>query len=330
MVTPPAPTNAATGGLRLFAANSVWNTLLTPDAPLDPSSPARAGAFIAEINREIAGGSGPWISETANSTPFYTVGPDQPGVPVSLDTGSWGNTLRSALGGGVPIPANAVPAAGTDHHMTIYQPSTDTLWEFWHASKQANGWHAGWGGAMQHVSSSPGYFSNSAWTGLAPSDGWDWGATASSLPVIAGTIMIDELRSGHIDHALALDIPSACTGFFSWPAQRTDGRLNSADCLPEGAHLRLDPSLDLSKLNLPPITRMLAEAAQRYGMIVRDQTGGSVGFYAQDPTPTGSDPYNGPNGFYQGKRPWNFLPQFPWAHVELLQMKACSSAPCLP
>ena len=31
----------------------------------------------------------------------------------------------------VPLPANALPAAGTDEEMTVYQPSSDTLWEMW-------------------------------------------------------------------------------------------------------------------------------------------------------------------------------------------------------
>ena len=193
-------------------------------------------------------------------------------MPVKLDTGSWGATLQTALNAGVPIPSDAKPAAGTDGHMTVYQPSSDTLWEFWQASKKADGWHASWGGVITNVSRSPGYYTNASWPSLAASDGWHWGATATSLPVIAGTIMIDELRRGRIDHALALAIPNACAGRFTWPAQRTDGTATATDCLPEGAHLRIDPAVDLSKLTLPRVTRILAEAAQRYGIIVRDRT----------------------------------------------------------
>ena len=36
---------------------------------------------------------------------------------------------------------------------------------------------------------------------------------------------------------------------------------------------------------MPPITRMIAEAAQKYGFIVNDQTGATVGFRAEDPMP---------------------------------------------
>lgn len=285
-------------------------------------------AFRAEIKREIAARTGPWISETTGSTPLYTVPAGQPRVHVELDTGAWKAPLQAALDEGVPIPAGAMPASGSDGHLTVYQPSTDTLWELFRASRQADGWHATWGGAIRGVSTSPGYYTSSSWPGLTPSQGWNWGATATSLPVIAGTITIAELRGGEIDHALALNIPDACAGEFSWPAQRTDGDLTAPDCLPEGAHLRLDPDLDLSALSLPPITRMLARAAQRYGMIVRDRTHHATGFFAEDPTPTGTNPYAGPHGLFGGLAPWQFLPRFPWDDVQLLRMTLCNRAPC--
>jgi hypothetical protein len=304
---------------RLFSPTSVWNAPLAPNAPLDPTSPRRMRSFDAEVRSEITAGSGPWIADASYSTPIYVVGGDQRKVPVKLDTGAWGDPLRAALRGGVPLPPRARPAAGTDGHITVWQPDTDTLWEFWRARHASDGWHAAWGGVIHGVSASPGYYRDGA------GEHANWGATASSLPVVAGTIRISELNAGHIDHALALDVPVACKGVFSWPAQRTDGYNTAPTCLPEGAHLRLDPHLDLSKLQLPRITRMLAVAAQRYGMIVRDQTARATALYAEDPTPTGTNPYP---RFYGGLKPWTFLPQFPWQHVQLLAMTTCTATPC--
>ncbi len=286
-------------------------------------------AFDQLIAAEEKAGTGPWIAETEYSTPLYVVGAEQAKVGVHLNQGPWAADLQNALDEGVPIPADAKPAAGTDGQMTIYQPSSDTLWEFWRAAKTESGWQASWGGAMQHVSESPGYYSDTSWPGLTASQGWNWGATATSLPVIAGTIRIAELRAGHIEHALALDIPNACAGEFSFPAQRSDGTEESAACIPEGAHMRLNPSLDLASLSLSPITRMLAEAAQRYGIIVRDTTHSAVSFYAEDPTPTGTNPYTGPNGLFDGLKPWEFLREFPWNQLQLLQMHLCTTSPCL-
>jgi len=302
---------------------------LAAGAPLDPSSSARMSAFDQLIAAEEKSGIGPWIDETEYSTPLYVVGPEQPKIDVHLNAGSWAVDLQKALGEGVPVPADAEPAAGTDGQMTIYQPSSDTLWEFWRAAKTASGWQASWGGVMRHVSENPGYYTDTSWPGLTPSQGWNWGATATSLPIIAGTIRIAELRAGHIEHALALDIPNACAQEFSFPAQRSDGSDGSAECIPEGAHMRLNPSLDLASLPMSPITRMLAEAAQRYGIVVRDTTHHAVTFYAEDPTPTGSNPYTGPDGLFDGLEPWVFLREFPWDQLQLLQMHLCTTAPCL-
>jgi hypothetical protein len=286
-------------------------------------------ALTAEVRDEVQQGTGPGISTTSYSTPIYVVGASQPGVAVNLDgEGAGDHALQQALDA-VPIPPGARPAAGSDGHLTVYQPATDTLWELWRANFQSDGWHASWGGAMQDVSKSPGYYTSDSWASLTSPEGYNWGSTASSLPVAAGVARTDELQSGQIDHALAISLPDTCADTFSAPAQRTDGTSLDSSCIPEGAHLRIDPNLDLSTLGLPPITLMLAKAAQRYGLIVRDKTGHALSFHAEDPT-TGSDPYTGPNGLFNGLQPWDFLPQFPWSHLQLLKMSLCTQAPCNP
>jgi hypothetical protein len=77
---------------------------------------------------------------------------------------------------------------------------------------------------------------------------------------------------------------------------------------------------------------MIAEAAQRYGMIVRDQTGHGVSLFGQDPTPLHlrDNPYYGPSGAYQGLLPSQILEQFPWSHLQVLKLHLCVRAPCLP
>jgi hypothetical protein len=126
---------------------------------------------------------------------------------------------------------------------------------------------------------------------------------------------VTELRRGRIDHALAMALPEVRADAFASPASNTDGRSTGDTRVPEGAHFRLDPSLNLDQLNLPPVTRVLAEAAQRYGIVVRDRAG-DVALYAEDPAPLGSDPY--PALF--GGGPPNVLRTFPWAKLQLLRM----------
>jgi hypothetical protein len=297
---------------RLFAPDSVWNRPLPADAPA--GDPHLADLFRSEIARQIRERIGPWIQTADYSTPLYTVGPRQRCVRVELDvTEPYGRTLRRAFRR-VPLPENARPAAGFDRHLTIWQPSTDSLWEFFKLRRERDGWHAGWGGAIRRVSRSPGYFTADSWPGAR----WYWGATATSLPAIAGTMTIRELQTGRIDHALAISMPNARAGVFARPARRTDGTLRDASAIPEGARFRLDPRLDLSRLQMPPLVRMIAVAAQRYGMIVRDKTLHATAFFAEDPTQfRGLNPYR---PVLQGHLPSELLRAFPWQHVQAMPL----------
>jgi hypothetical protein len=310
---------------RLFAADSVWNACFPADAPIDSKSGEMVDGLVREVNRETSAGTGPYIQTDSYSTPLYVVRAKQPVVRVALDDPHvpWRRGLQRAFRK-VPIPSRARPAAGSDAHMTVWQPSRDRLWEFWQAHRERDGWHASWGGAIKRVSKSPGYFDARSWPGLSKSN---WGATATSLPVVAGTMLVRELRAGEVNHALALSLPAPRSGEFAWPAQRTDGA-GPPDAIPEGARLRIDPDLDLEDLHLPRMALIMARAAQRYGMIVRDQTGVAIGFYAQDPVQAKKDPYDRANGLFGGQSPTQLLARFPWDSLEVVRMRLCSSGPC--
>lgn len=89
---------------------------------------------MSYINTSLANRTGPWINTTSYSTPIYTVPANQPTVPVIMD---YNNPLAPAMSA-VPLPADALPAAGTDAEMTVYQPSSDTLWEMWAMRQRLN------------------------------------------------------------------------------------------------------------------------------------------------------------------------------------------------
>jgi hypothetical protein len=174
---------------------------------------------------------------------------------------------------------------------------------------------------MDDVSRDPGYYTTASWPGALSV----WGATATSLPIAAGVITLNDLRRGYIDHALAIDLPATAAGEWAWPAQRGDGSSTASNAIPEGARLRLDPKLNLASLHLPPLVNLIARAAQQYGMIVRDQTGEGIDFFVQDTVPIGDDPFyaNGApstSGPFQGEWPDQLMSQFPWSSVQVLQM----------
>jgi hypothetical protein len=181
------------------------------------------------------------------------------------------------------------------------------------------------------VSASPGHYRDVARPGTtALSQQFNWGATATSLPVAAGMITKADLERGRIDHALAIALPNLAAASsiidskrWAFPAQRGDGKSTNPNAVPEGARFRLDPALDLDSLQLTSFVRMLAEAAQRYGLIVQDGAPATV-FYGEDPSP-----YErlGQGNFYDtliGPRPVGFLNGFPWDRLQLTRMKLCS------
>ncbi len=317
------PPVAPGGPFRFFSTSSFWNEEVPANSELDPNSSSIVKAFNEQVSSEQETEGGPSIATTDYSVPLYTVPAGQPTVTVKLNHTHPPPALQSAWDA-VPLPSYAQSAAGTDKHLVVWQPSTDRLWEFWRLEDTAYGWQAEWGGAMQNVSSNPGVYGPEAWSGAEAS----WGGDASSLSLAGGLITLEDLEDGQINHALALAVPNVRAGAYASPAKRTDGYSTSPLSLPEGAHLRLEPGLNLAALHLPRFTLMLAEAAQRYGIFIRSRApaGGIVNFYGQDPTPTGTDPYTGPHGYFEGKSSVQAIADFPWSHLQLLKMELHSTS----
>ncbi len=316
-VEPPAE---AAAPFRFFSPTSFWNEEVSASAPLDASSAEVVGALDAEVADEVEIEKGPEINTTSWSVPVYTVPAEQPTVKVTLENASKNSTLQAAWDA-VPLPPNAQPAAGTDKHLAVWQPSTDRLWEFWQLEDTSDGWQATWGGATQKVSSNPGVYGPEAWPGAESS----WGGWASSLSLVGGLITLEDLEKGQINHALAIGVPNTRSVVYASPAERTDGPSTEPWSLPEGAHLRLEPGLNLASLHLPKLTMMIAEAAQRYGIFVVAK-GANVAFFGQDPIPTGTEPYADPHGYFEGKTPAQLLASFPWSHLQLLKMELHSTS----
>jgi hypothetical protein len=251
---------------------------------------------------------------TQYNVAFYTVPADQPLVDVKWDDCQRKGYLPTGLYGvdgqfvGVPIPSDALPSTGTDKALTIYQPSTDKMWDFWLTSKQADGWHACWGGRMDGVSTAPGWFKT------------PFGTSASGLAHAGGQIGIREAEAGSIDHALSLQlIKVATSSVVSWPAQRSDGTEPMSDsAIPEGTRFRLDPSIDVASLKLHPLAAMVARAAQKYGFIVTDRSG-AVAVITESgnavKTRTGTNPWTRMLG---GTESYNVMRGFPWHKMQAL------------
>lgn len=275
-----------------FAASSFWNTPLPSDTPLNTNNAAYSNVIAYNLCHDYPVESTPpspcstptydgSLASTAWSAPLYVVPANQPYVPVQPYCSSGTTPPRgfaNILTPGVPIPADAHAAAGTDEEVQIYQPSSNKYWDFWQFQQDGSGnWQACFGGLINNVSGSD---------GIVPSG---LGALSTGLPLLGGVVRTEELEAGQIDHVIGLELPdmlsqsvvpantSGTTNGISWPATRSDGVSTDPLAVPEGLRFRLPPGLNLAQYDLSPIAMAIAVAAQKYGFVLFEQTGVTTG-----------------------------------------------------
>jgi hypothetical protein len=311
---------------RPFAADSIWNLQLRSDVPLNP----KGERYVQELARLVRTRGG-WLNDKHCSMPMYWASGRTRTTAVDLDGSAYRDPRLLYAWRAVPIPDRARPAECSDSNMAVALRRRDgriSVWEFWRITKSTSGgrtkWRARWGGYTDDVRYDRGIASSSAWHGRGPTGGRyrsdaQWNVTASSVSMIAGVITRQDLAAGHIDHALSMAVTDTARGAWFFPAQRTDGSLRTPSAIPAGAHFRLDPSVDVDSLQLTPLVRMIAKAAQRYGIVVRDRTYGPNVFYTdgRPGEPSRAD------ALLDGKAPNVALKAFPWEKLQLVDAPLC-------
>jgi hypothetical protein len=282
-----------------------WRAPLAGNVALDPNSTDLVSKFNHQW-KTFYGSVG--INTDAFSIPIYTVPASQPRVSVAISPGCYMDPALLSQFRSVPIPANARPANGTDRALVVWQPSTDTDWELWGAQPLPDGsWTMCWGGQITKVSRSNGVFQR------------PYGLSATGLSYLASTIRVSELQAGRIRHTLAVGLIETSAGVQVSPANRNDGNSTSADAIPEGTRFRLDPTLDVTRLRLPPAGVTIAKALQTYGMVVTD-TSGAVVLMAEDRQPYLASGAGDPYASVFGSTPsYAILSKIPWNRLEAIR-----------
>jgi hypothetical protein len=260
---PPSP-------WRAFDATSPWNTPIPKDARVAPDS--------AELVGDLAASS-KW--------PFFTINIEQYGIPVYwVDDSTPRQEVKVTLVGAqgfdkgsaqVPIPLDAQPAPGTDQHLAIVDRAKGIEWGFWQARREASGWRCSVCATAD--------LKGSGVRPPAARDPW-WmghGARACGFPLVAGLVLVDELKRGAIEHALVLAYPHIRSRYYMAPASTaqatTDEALPSRG-IPCGGRVQLDPALDVSAMGLSSSGKAIARALQTYGAYIGDFSG-AISLYAE-------------------------------------------------
>jgi hypothetical protein len=312
---PPSPTPTPTvNGLptdAIFAPNSFWYHKIPASVALHPNSAGLRSDFQRQIKTYYGNVT---INTVSYASPVFTAPQGTKTTAVKF----WDCQGKRYTDPGivqqwsaVPIPANAQPSSGTDGEMTVYQPSSDTIWEFWQTRNQGGTWQACWGGRFQNASKS---------NGIWPTG---YGTTATGLPFLGGQITAEELQRGEIRHVIGIALVDLeNSGVFSWPANRSDGYNpnRAANRIAEGQRFRLDPTVNVDALNMHPVAKIIAKAAQKYGFVVWDKAG-AIGMRVQNPksyTALGKpDPYK---ALFNGTPEYALLNGFPWDRLQFLPM----------
>ena len=206
------------------------------------------------------------------------------------------------------IPSYAAPTEGSDHHLAVLDPAAGTMLDMWVAEKLADGWRAG----TRWVSSAGG-------SGIAcNSSGTCGGANAANFALMAGVVRPEEIAQGRIEHALVITTPYTRSDVIACPATHTDGRYASADALPMGARVQLDPAVNVNALVLPAWKKTIARALQEYGAYVGD-TGGSLAVRGESTALRGYDAWAKAGVSSSGPS----LKDLPWDRLRVLSYSRC-------
>lgn len=266
--------------------STFWYAPLPDNATLDPSSAAISAEVLRQstIAQPILNGSqNPpvWTSSTT------IVPAGQPLIP-----GVCGHdaTMTAIAAGGLPVPPDVYvpPAPDTDKAVIIYQPEAPQngfMWEFQAFSWITPGvqWECNSLSRMSNANTrATGHFVD--WTsgpgGSTPGatySTWEsqyWGIQGSGLPYAPGVLTLEDIQRGSVNHALLLEVVDAASGVHPWPAARSDGGAaagSSAATLAEGMWLRLPASFTIDPA-WSLITRLYAQAARDYGLLITDRT----------------------------------------------------------
>ena len=286
---PPPPIS-----LPLFDVDSVWNTPIDANAPIDPESDTMIKRLILENEQ----GANVDISVHEWSVTVFFADENTPRMDVELIQYWWSyyRTIKD-----VPILPETVPDPAGDGHLAIIDLAEGYAYEFWQAEKHDNGrWAASWGNRIALDSN-----------GIYPTGNSSRGSGFASL---AGMIWPEEFAQGKIEHALVVSIPSTKKSGPVPPATETDGRRSYWGAIPIGARIQLNPELDLDNFEMSTYERIISESLQEYGAYVGD-TSGSIEFEAINPLSYTNDPYQG-----MFDEHWILLDNIPLEEMRVLEL----------
>lgn len=270
-----------------FSSTSPWNVPIQASPTLDPNS----GTIASYLGSELKA----YADLYEFGTPVWEASASDPLNSVSC-TEPWGTCQLSQQQ--IPIPAGAETSGGSDGSMVVIDSNTNMGFDFWRASRTSlTSWSTAWGTRFEMAGSGTG-----------------GGATGAGVPLLAGLPRLAEMAQGHIDHALGFVSDNTCASVYRYPASKTDGSSTQSNCIPEGARIQLDPSIDVDAIpGITPGEKIVAHALQTYGAYCKDSGGAKLAFGFENPA-------GKPNPYPALGFSWDYydMPHIPWNRLRVL------------
>lgn len=261
--------------------NDAWTSSIVIATSSDPVSPivfkpavgASSNWNFLSSGGKVCGNSAPVEAELMANV--FTAVPFQwnyYSTTVATNSNLWSipSTVQPATVKYTPsvhLPRGACPSPDMDALMSVFQPNGLVL-DTYNTVVTSGG----------TIISSMASFVDARGDGTGLSNG----RRASLIPSFAGLIRKGEIGTGSIPHALAAEMPqSMLQPKAVWPAMAFDRNNSYTGRLPMGALLAIPSWVDIDTLGLSPQGRIIAQAAQDYGVYVVDSDGAGITFLAE-------------------------------------------------
>lgn len=253
---------------RPFSLASPYNVLAASKGTAVPNT-YPSSDFLSYNSALVFGGIGTSHDRDYNK-PVCNATPSSPAFGVAFKYG-WHAVGNVAWDGSpVPLPSGCSAAAGSDGHLTIYNPDRTTIWDFWECSSS---------GVPCSSSSVPGWGhfitgNLSQWDahGLGVATCCDNPTGRGSGTSVAATTLTANDATYGFSHALSLTVPdAACPPNYDYPAVKSDGD-NDGVC--SGSELRYGQLFVLKPSYVCPSAigpANVCAALKTYGAYIADQ-----------------------------------------------------------
>jgi hypothetical protein len=264
----------------VFPADNVWNTSIV-HLPVNVNS-ARWLASMDSSSAYLHPDYGPSGDvHHPYGIPWNVVGAHTPFTRISFLYASESDP------GPYPLTPTTPIESGSDRHAVMVDPHVSatsapcTLFETYDTVFHSGGRSTAGSGAIWHLTSNA--LRRAAYTS----------ADAAGLPILAGLVNYDEVKSGAMDHAIRFT--AQCTNqSYLWPARHQAGQA-APRCPPMGARFRLRSTFELPSSTCDAFCQTVVKTMKTYGLVLAD---------------------NGSNWYFQGTADKR------WTYQQVNQLKA--------